>query len=243
MMEIKTNTKVGEIVRHNFSTARIFEANNIDFCCGGNISLSEAAEKEGIDTGNLMQELNAAMKKEDQESNFIESLSLAGLCDYIVKTHHSYVNEAMPFLQQKLQKLVDVHGENHPELQEVQASFMEAAANLSAHMKKEELILFPNIRQMEKYRVEGGEQPENIGLASSAIIQMDAEHQVEGERFMKLSEITKGYEVPPDGCNTFEVTYKTLEEFENDLHRHIHLENNVLFPKAVKLEKTIVSNL
>ena len=194
-MEIKTNTKVGEIVRHNFSTARIFEANNIDFCCGGNISLTEAAEKEGIDPGNLIQELTAAMQKEDQDTNFIESLSLAGLCDYIIKTHHTYVLETMPFLQQKLQKLVDVHGENHPELQEVHTSFMEAAANLSAHMQKEELILFPNVRQMEKYRIEGGERPENIGLASSAINQMDAEHQVEGERFKKLSEITKGYEV------------------------------------------------
>ena len=241
-MEITLNTKVGEIVRHNFSTARIFEAKNIDFCCGGSISLHAAAEKEGIDSGNLLVELNAAMQKEDQDSGFIESLSLAGLCDYIVKTHHSYVMEAIPFLQQKLQKLVDVHGENHPELQEVLTSFTEAAANLSAHMKKEELILFPNIGQMEKYRIEGGVRPENIGLASSAINQMESEHQVEGERFVNLSEITNGYEVPPDGCNTFEVTYKTLAEFEKDLHRHIHLENNVLFPKAIKLEKTIVDN-
>jgi regulator of cell morphogenesis and NO signaling len=110
-------------------------------------------------------------------------------------------------------------------------------------MKKEELILFPNIRLMEKYRIEGGVSPDNVGLASSAINQMEAEHQVEGERFMKLSEITNRYEVPLDGCNTFEVTYKTLEEFERDLHRHIHLENNVLFPKAIKLEKTIIDNL
>lgn len=241
-MEIKTNTMVGEIVRHNFSTARIFEANNIDFCCGGNISLSEAAEKEGINTNKLLTELNSAMQKEDNDSNFIESLSLAGLCDYIINTHHTYVNEALPFLLQKLQKLVDVHGENHPELLEVNTSFRAAAENLSAHMKKEELILFPNIRLMEKYRIEGGDRPDNVGLASSAINQMEAEHQVEGERFMKISEITKGYVVPPDGCNTFEVTYKTLEEFEKDLHRHIHLENNVLFPKAIKLEKTIVHN-
>ena len=94
-MEIKTNTMVGEIVRHNFSTARIFEANNIDFCCGGNISLSEAAEKEGINTNKLLTELNVAMQKEDKDSRFIESLSLAGLCDYIVKTHHTYVNEVV----------------------------------------------------------------------------------------------------------------------------------------------------
>jgi regulator of cell morphogenesis and NO signaling len=243
MMDIKSNTIVGEIVRHNFSTARIFEANNIDFCCGGNLSLSEAAEKEGVSTVKLLAELNIAMQKEDRDSDFIESLTLAGLCDYIVKNHHTYVNETMPFLLQKLQKLIDVHGENHPELQEVHTSFTDAATNLSAHMKKEELILFPNIRLMEKYRIEGGVSPDNVGLASSAINQMEAEHQVEGERFMKLSEITNRYEVPLDGCNTFEVTYKTLEEFERDLHRHIHLENNVLFPKAIKLEKTIIDNL
>jgi regulator of cell morphogenesis and NO signaling len=127
-------------------------------------------------------------------------------------------------------------------LYDVHASFMDAAGNLATHMKKEELILFPHIRQMEKYCIEGGALPANTGLAMSAINQMEAEHQVEGERFMKLSEITNNYEVPPDGCKTFEVTYKTLEEFEKDLHRHIHLENNVLFPKAIKHEKAIVDN-
>lgn len=241
-MEITLDTKVGDIVRNNFSTARIFEANHIDFCCGGNISLDEAAGKEGIDTGQLLAALNAALEKEDKDSHFIESLSLSGLCDHIVRTHHSYVNDALPFLQQKLQKLCDVHGENHPELYEVHASFMEAADRLSAHMKNEELILFPHIRQMEKYRIEGGARPDSTGLAGSAIHQMETEHQVEGERFMKLSEITNGYDVPPDGCNTFEVTYRTLEEFEKDLHIHIHLENNVLFPKAMKLERTIADN-
>lgn len=241
-MEITTNTTVGEIVRFNFSTARIFEANNIDFCCGGNISLKEAAEKKGVDTGDLMVELNAAMQKEDQESGFIESLSLAGLCDYIVRTHHSYVNETMPFLLQKLQKLIDVHGENHPELSEVHASFTDAVTKLSAHMKKEESILFPYIRQMEKYRIEGASRPDYIGLATSAISKMEEEHRMEGDRFMHLAEITNGYEVPPDGCNTFDVTYRTLKEFEKDLHRHIHLENNILFPKTIKLEKTIIDN-
>ncbi len=241
-MKIISDTKVGEIVRYNFSTAHIFEANKIDFCCGGNISLGEAAEKAGIEAGNLITELSIALEKKDHDTDFIEGLSLTGLSDYIIKTHHSYINKTVPFLLQKLQKLIDVHGENHPELRKVLSLFTAAASNLSAHMQKEELILFPNIQQMEKYRLEGGSTPANIGLASSAINQMEAEHQVEGDRFMNLSKITKGYEVPPDGCSTFEVTYKTLEEFEKDLHRHIHLENNVLFPKAIKLEKTIVDN-
>ncbi len=241
-MKITLDTKVGEIVRTNFSTARIFEAHNIDFCCGGNISLNDAAKKEGINTSKLVVELNTALQKKDKDSDIIESLSLAGLCDHIVSTHHTYINEAIPFLQQKLQKLSEVHGENHPEIFEVKASFMEAAAKLAAHMKEEESVLFPHIRQLEKNRIEGGARPANMGLAMSAIRQMEAEHQVEGERFLKLSEITNNYSVPPDGCSTFEVTYKTLGEFEKDLHRHIHLENNVLFPKAVKLEKVIAQN-
>jgi len=241
-MEITTNTPVGEIVKLNYTTARIFEANHIDFCCGGNISLDEAAEKEGLEPGLLLAEINAAMQTKDQDASFIDSLSLAGLSNHIEKTHHTYVNETMPFLLKKLQKLVEVHGENHPELKEVQASFMDATTQLTAHMKKEELILFPYIRQLEKYRLEGASRPGNLGLARAAIHQMEEEHKVEGERFMQLAEITHGYEVPPDGCSTFEVSYKTLEEFEKDLHRHIHLENNVLFPKALRLEKTIVDN-
>jgi regulator of cell morphogenesis and NO signaling len=242
-MEINQNTKVGEIVRHNFSTARIFEAKNIDFCCGGDISLDEAAEKKGIDTGILLSEINTMLLEEDEDSKFIESLTLTGLSDYIMKHHHAYVSETIPFLLQKLQKLWEVHGENHPELQEVHASFHDAAANLSAHMKKEELVLFPYIRQIEKFQTEGGSRPASLGLAREAITQMESEHSVEGERFMKLSDITDSYKVPPDGCNTFHVAYQTLEEFERDLHRHIHLENNVLFPRALQLENTIIARL
>ena len=238
-MEITTDTKVGEIVRRNFSTARMFEANHIDFCCGGNVSLTEAAEKEGINVSKLMGELSSALQKEDRDANFIESLSLTGLCDYIMQTHHTYLNEAIPFLQQKLQKLCDVHGDHHPELFEVHGLFADAGEKLTSHMQQEEMILFPHIRQLEKYSLEGSDRPVNMGLAASSINQMEAEHQVEGDRFMKLSEITNNYTVPPDGCNTFELTYKTLKEFEDDLHRHIHLENNVLFPKSIHLENLL----
>lgn len=242
-MEINSNTKVGEIVRQNFSSARVFEAHKIDFCCGGNVSLHEAAEKEGVDTGILLAELHSVLQKKDKEADFIESLSMKGLIDHIIVNHHAYVTEALPFLLKKLQKLCDVHGDNHPELHEVHALFIDAAANLTTHMKKEEMVLFPYIGMLEKYRFEGGGKPEQSGLARVAIKEMEKEHEVEGERFKKLSDMTNNYRVPPDGCNTFEVTYKTLEEFENDLHRHIHLENNVLFPKALQLEKTVIVNI
>jgi len=130
-----------------------------------------------------------------------------------------------------------VHGENHPELFEVNASFNEAAGNLAAHMQKEELILFPYIRNMEQQILKREPAPAIAGKAAETIAEMESEHQVEGDRFMKISEITGNYAVPADGCSTYAVTYKTLQEFENDLHRHIHLENNILFPKAIELER------
>jgi regulator of cell morphogenesis and NO signaling len=236
-MKLTTETSVGEIVRHNFKTARIFESYNIDFCCGGNISVSEAAKSKGVDADQLLRDVSAHLGEQDEDSRMIESLTLTGLTDYIIRKHHSYVNETIPFLQQKLQKLVDVHGENHPELSEVNNLFNAAAGNLAAHMKKEELILFPYIRNMEQQVYDGKPAPAVPGKAAEAIRAMEQEHRAEGDRFLRISEITGNYQVPADGCSTYEVTYKTLLEFENDLHRHIHLENNILFPKAIKLEQ------
>jgi regulator of cell morphogenesis and NO signaling len=238
-MNITTETNVGEIVRHNFSTARIFESYQIDFCCGGNISVSEAAKARGIDADQLLREVSSQLVEKDEDSIMIESLTLTGLSEYIVRKHHSYVNETVPFLQQKLQKLCDVHGENHPELFGVNESFNEAAGNLAAHMKKEELILFPYIRNTEQSLFEGKTTPAVPGKAAEIIAGMEQEHQAEGDRFMRIADITANYTVPADGCSTYEVTFKTLREFENDLHRHIHLENNILFPKALELEKKL----
>ncbi len=238
-MNITTETSVGEIVRHNFSTARVFESYQIDFCCGGNITVAEAAKARGIDADQLLREISSRLGKKDEDSIMIESLTLTGLSDYIVRKHHTYVNETVPFLQQKLQKLCDVHGENHPELFEVHESFNEAAGNLAAHMKKEELILFPYIRKMEQQMYDGTHATTASGKAAETIKEMESEHQAEGDRFMKISEITGNYTVPSDGCSTYTVTYKTLQEFENDLHRHIHLENNILFPKALEMEQKI----
>ena len=240
-MRITQETTVGETVRKNFTTARIFEAHKIDFCCGGNISIREASEQAGVDPEVLMLKLNAVLALEDKDSVSIEKLSLRNLSDHIITAHHTYVNGTIPFLLQKLQKLCEVHGENHPELFEVKAQFTDAGGNLSSHMHKEESILFPYIREMEAAQAANGKLPEDPRVERT-IREMMEEHQTEGDRFMKISEITHQYQVPPDGCSTFEVTYRTLEEFEKDLHRHIHLENNVLFPKAVALEKTLTEN-
>ena len=240
-MEINLDTRVGDIVKSNFKTAQVFDRNKIDFCCGGGISLEEACKKSNIDINKLVPELESLVTVNDPDSKYIDGLELNELCDYIEKRHHSYVNENIPFLQQKLQKLCNVHGDNHPELFEVKELFDSAAGNLSAHMKKEELILFPYIRKMVIYKNEGGITAGEFGEVDKTIKLMHEEHQTEGERFEKISELTSSYTCPPDGCGTYQVTYQTLKDFENDLHRHIHLENNILFKKALILEDELLN--
>jgi regulator of cell morphogenesis and NO signaling len=241
-MEINSNTIVGDIVRVNFKAAQIFEKNNIDFCCGGQISLLEACDKSKVDINSIMPELEAIVQVSDPDSKYLEGLDLDALCEYIVKRHHTYVSENIPFLKQKLQKLCDVHGENHPELFEVARLFGEGADNLTMHMQKEEIVLFPTIANMVKHKNDNNASSDFGCGVQAPISQMIYEHEAEGERFMKIAEITNNYTPPADGCNTYQITYKTLQEFEQDLHRHIHIENNILFKKAVVLEEELCVN-
>jgi len=240
-MEIRKDSKVGEIVKENYKTAQIFDRNNIDFCCGGGITLEKACEKANVEYNALLPELEAAILVNDPDSKYFNSIELNELCDYIERRHHSYVTDNIPFLQQKLQKLCDVHGENHPELYKVQELFALSAGNLSAHMKKEELVLFPYIRRLVAHKNGDSSLASEFGGINAPIQTMLSEHQAEGERFFEIAAITSNYTCPPDGCNTFRITYQTLSDFEQDLHRHFHLENNILFLKALALEKEIIS--
>ncbi len=240
-MEINRETRIGDIVKENYKTARVFDKNGIDFCCGGGISLAQACEKSNTDMNALLPELEALVVLRDPDSVYLNSLELDELCTYIEKRHHAYVKEHIPFLQQKLRKLCDVHGQNHPELFELMELFEDAAGNLSAHLQKEELILFPSIRKMMKFNSENKGSNSGYGKVEKAIEKLDAEHQIEGERFEKISSLSNQYTCPPDGCNTFKITYQTLKDFEQDLHRHIHLENNVLFKKAIALEQELTA--
>lgn len=240
-MEITSNSLVSDIVRENFKTAQIFEDNNIDFCCGGNITLQEASKRNNLKAQELIALIAPVMEIKDRDSKFIENLPLDQLCNYIEETHHAYINEKAPFIQQKLEKLCNVHGENHPELFEVKELFDGAVGNLTAHMQKEEMILFPHIRNLVKAQNGQLDEVPGMGNILGPINVMKEEHEIEGERFRKLVEITDRYTIPSDGCNTYQITYKTLEDFDKDLHRHIHLENNILFPKAVELEKELMN--
>lgn len=239
-MEIKSDTIIGDIVKANFKTARLFENNKIDFCCGGQITLEEACNNADVDMGQLIPELESIVQMNDADSKYLDGLELDALCEYIVKRHHSYVSEHIPFLKEKLQKLCEVHGENHPELFDVAKLFGEGADNLTIHMQKEEIILFPTITNMVKQKKDGDTISDFECGVLAPINQMIFEHEAEGERFAKISHITQNYTPPADGCNTYQVTYKTLQEFEQDLHRHIHIENNILFKKAADIESELL---
>ncbi|WP_016777090.1 iron-sulfur cluster repair di-iron protein [Anaerophaga thermohalophila] len=238
-MKIDANTIVGDIVKESYKVAPVLENHKIDFCCGGNISLDEACSKASVDVKKLIPQLEEVMQEEDFDARFIQSLEPDQLADYIEKRHHTYVREKIPFLKGKLEKLCSVHGQKHPELFDVARLFDESAENLSMHMMKEELVLFPQIRKLVKAKKGGNVDLSHLQGVESPIKVMLAEHNAEGDRFRTISEITDGYRTPDDGCNTYEVTMRTLQEFEEDLHRHIHLENNILFPAALRLEEEL----
>lgn len=237
-MNITLDTPVGEIVKNNFKAATLFQANKIDYCCNGHQSIAKASERAGVKAESLVDELQLILQESDPDTDYINNLPLGELSDYIVKRHHEYIRKNIPFLKFNVDKIARVHGGNHPELAKVRDLFYESADDLTMHLQKEELVLFPYVKKMEQAKKESGELPKSVfGSVSSPITTMMDEHQNEGERFEKISELTNGYKAPEDGCTTYEVTLKQLADFEKDLHRHIHLENNILFVKAKQLEE------
>ncbi|MCF8308864.1 MAG: iron-sulfur cluster repair di-iron protein [Bacteroidales bacterium] len=235
MSQIDTKQKISDIVSDNLKAADVFEKYNIDFCCGGNITIDEACRERGLDSKQLVTELEKSMNG-DADAQYIQSLNSAELADYIEQNHHTYVTENIPVLQQYLEKVCSVHGDNHPELHKIRQLFEESAGVLTQHMKKEELILFPFIRKLETAR-QNGSTPEkpHFGHVTHPITMMREEHANEGARFEEIDSLSESYNPPPDACNTFRVLYHKLYKFEKDLHRHIHLENNILFPNAEKM--------
>lgn len=238
-MEITEKTTVGEIVAHDFRTATLFSKLGIDFCCRGHRTLSEISEKKSLNISDLQHNLEEILQKKDGNSIDFKSWPLDLLADYIEKTHHRFIEEKTPAILLFLSKLCKVHGERHPELFEINRIFTESAQDLAAHMKKEELILFPFIRKMVNARITNQpiERP-HFGTVENPIEMMKHEHDTEGERFRQIARLTENYVPPADACSTYKTTFLMLDEFEQDLHKHIHLENNILFPNAQVLEKT-----
>lgn len=229
---------IGQFVADDFRTAAIFSKYKIDFCCNGGRTIEEACEKKGLDTTIILDELSTVLNTSINQSIDYKSWPLDLLADYIEKKHHRYVEEKIPVLRQFLDKLCRVHGERHQELFKINELFTASAGELAAHMKKEELLLFPFIKKMVTAKLENSKlQSPSFGTVENPIAMMMEEHDNEGERFRQIAELTNNYNPPADACNTYKVTFAMLDEFEKDLHLHIHLENNILFPKALKLEQ------
>lgn len=235
--------KIGEIVANDYRTAAVFKNHKIDFCCKGNRSLTEVCEEKKLNIGLLTEELDAVTLQKETNTIDFNFWDLDLLTDYIEKKHHRYVERNIPVLLQYLNKLCKVHGPQHPELFEINKEFNECASALTAHMKKEELVLFPFIRNLVKATITHQQlNTPHFGTVENPIHMMMHEHDVEGERFRKIAQLSSDYTPPADACGTYKVTFSLLKEFENDLHTHIHLENNILFPRAIKSEANLNIN-
>lgn len=231
MKDYKT-IKIGEIVTHDFRAAEIFKNAGIDFCCGGNDSLEQICKDKKMDISALVQKLSELENTSTDTMHNFKEWDLDFLIDYIVNTHHKTVIKLLPQLTAYAQKIEQVHGAHHPELREIAVLFSQINIELLQHLKKEEEVLFPAIKELLK-----SNSVEAKATIISEITRMKGEHEFAGGAMDKINVLSNNYSIPDDGCNTYRVTYKLLEEFEDDLHIHVHLENNILYPKALVLAK------
>ena len=223
-------TTIGEIVAGDFRAAEIFKNAGIDFCCGGKKSLYSACNEKSIDSSVVVKQLKELENVPVNQSQNFNDWDLGFLADYIVNTHHKYVLKTLPELVFYAQKIASVHGSHHPELVVISDLFEKINGELLQHLKKEEEVLFPSIKEVMR-----SNSNEAKATILSEINRMSGEHEFAGGAMDKINEITSGYHVPADGCNTYNVTFKLLQQFEDDLHVHVHLENNILYPKALAL--------
>lgn len=242
-LEITENNIIGELVASDYRTAAVFQTFGIDFCCKGNRTILDVCEQRNIDPQILIEDILQVMQQNNDNNTDFQSWPIGLLADYIEKKHHHYVESKIAEIKPYLAKISRVHGDRHPELIEIEKLFNESAAELSAHMKKEELILFPFIKKMEDASKFGTPLAiPHFGSVENPVSMMKHEHVNEGERFEKIAALSNRYTPPADACNTYRVSFALLNEFEKDLHLHIHLENNILFPKAIAMEKKLNEN-
>ncbi len=238
--ESEADETLGEIAAKDLRKAEVFKKYGLDFCCGGKKTVKEACAEKGIDGTKIEQEL----QNSDKTSFTARPLpyndwNLDFLTDYIVNTHHSYGKKTIPDIRIYAAKVATVHGAHHPELLRINQLAQEVCDEMSSHMVKEETVLFPYIKQLvtAKNNGTGKVQFGNLQTVETPINMMEMEHELVGGNMNEIRKISNNYELPEDTCASYSFLFKTLDEFENDLHIHVHLENNILFPKALDLEK------
>lgn len=235
MHTIEATDTVGDIVTQEPSLSRLFEESGIDYCCGGGKTLREASEEKGVETDALIERLRDAISASPAgEGPNPSDLNLTELTEHIVQTHHAYLQTELPRLDQMTRKVEKVHGEREPRLAEVLETFTDLAEEMTNHMIKEEQVLFPLIRSIDASESLSGAGPPTL---AGPIAQMEMEHDQAGGALERLRELCDGYTPPEWACNTYRAMIDGLQELEEDLHQHIHKENNILFPRALKLEE------
>lgn len=231
---------IGELVAKDYRKAQVLKKYGIDFCCGGKKTVSEVCKKKGIDQTQLEKDLFIAEQQTTNSEHDFQKWDIGFLSDYIINTHHRYVKDNTPFINELAQKVARVHGTNHSELIRVAEIFEQLSRNLMLHMVKEEKILFPSIKELTHYKKVGAIIPaDDFGPVSTPIQVMESEHEQVGEDFEQIRALTANYQLPADACRSYTVLFNKLEEYENDLHRHVHLENNILFPRAIEVEREL----
>lgn len=231
-------TTVRDIALEQPASIRVFEKFGIDYCCGGRQPLSQACQDRALDLDTVLAALESAAGGVGSPAPAWTSASLEALCQHIVTAHHEYVRREIPRLWQLAQKVVARHGHTHPELIRIQELIRGAGEDLIQHLAKEEQILFPAIIEMERSQATGG--PRSLGCFGSVrspIRVMMAEHDAAGDALAQIRQLSHDFTPPEGACPTYTGYFHSLAEFEQDLHRHVHLENNILFPRAIKMEE------
>jgi regulator of cell morphogenesis and NO signaling len=239
-MNVDTAKTVREVALTNPEATRVFEKLGIDYCCGGNKSLEQACGEANLKIQQVLESLKSAETAYDgrrQEKSWLTE-SLADLIAHINNTHHKYTREEIARLRPLFDKVCNVHGDKHPELLQVRLEFHALAQELSTHMMKEEMVLFPYIERMEEAVVSGEPVlPGPFGTVNNPVAMMMHEHDSAGNLLRSMRELSSGYQPPVSACVSYKTLYAALAEFERDLHQHIHLENNVLFPRSIEMER------
>ncbi len=242
MSAITSEQTVGQLVAELPSRSRVFEEAGIDYCCGGKRPLTEACAKAGVSVDDIVARLEAVTPRSEDEADgpALTEMPLHALADHIVETHHGYLRTELPRITGLLEKVIKAHLKKEPQLLKLQEVFEELAGELSTHMLKEERVLFPAIRYLEGV----GNGPEfALPSVRFPITAMEQEHDHAGDCLLRLREHSNDFTPPDWACNTFRALYDALRELEIDLHQHIHKENNILFPRAMALEASMLDRV
>jgi regulator of cell morphogenesis and NO signaling len=240
-MNFDLHQTVREVALKLPAATRVFEKLGIDYCCGGGKSLEQASSAANLQVQNVITLLRAAeLAAEAGQGSAIDwtTTPLTDLIHHIKDTHHAYTRQEIDRLEPLLEKVCRVHGDKHPELIEIRSGFQSLAQELTTHMMKEEFVLFPYIERLEQAVIAGRPVVRApFGTVENPVVMMQHEHTTAGNLLRDMRDLSNGYQPPAQACTSYQTLYRSLAEFERDLHQHIHLENNILFLKAITMEK------